>query len=505
MTGELKYVRKVGTGAYGRVYLVQTEEGKLVAMKRNLADSTTDFFAAIREYDFASRNPRAPFHPYLINFLQFENAKRKLRGKQLSPIPGKEYHDDSVHMVFEPAECDLSCYIDNTAINRGEKLQRLKYFLVHMLCALDYYHYNGIAHRDLKPANFLIVEQKEGKVLKLSDFAMAKHVTYQDRPTTYVSSAYYRSPETLRGHHSTTMSDIWSLGTILFQMFTSGILFNCKPEDLQHDEKIYQYQVKVIKDDKVTKEMNKLPPQEIRFFDSLPGPKWSQLIQLINDCLQFDPHKRPTINDILSRPEFSIYSPHVNELHKYFPRYNLITNLKMCDTTVRTNVLKKLIAVYPSICKEQWFRMRSLFMTVDIFDRYLAFNKEQAEKKKENLVDEANAVFVLAICFYLSINFHAITNMPLRMKDINKKIVGSEIENLEQTSLAVAEYILHNVARPGDIYHRTVYEMADEDKIVLTDDQGFDLLKFYCSNSKYEGKTVRDIYQDWKKSNAKVG
>lgn len=87
-------------------------------------------------------------------------------------------------------------------------------------------HAQGIIHRDLKPANVLLSSSLEGTPnCKVSDFGLAKWVDAESSATvtgTVVGSPAYMAPEQAEGKPSqvTFQADIYSLGTILFQLLT---------------------------------------------------------------------------------------------------------------------------------------------------------------------------------------------------------------------------------------------------------------------------------------------
>jgi eukaryotic-like serine/threonine-protein kinase len=107
-------------------------------------------------------------------------------------------------------------------------------------------HQNGIIHRDIKPANlFLTVDG----VVKVLDFGIAK-LRGEAGPTragAFLGTPSYMSPEQTRGEEVDARTDVWSLGTVLYQMlagrrpFTGGTdaavvhaVLHRPPEPLSH-------------------------------------------------------------------------------------------------------------------------------------------------------------------------------------------------------------------------------------------------------------------------------
>lgn len=91
--------------------------------------------------------------------------------------------------------------------------------------ALDHAHHNGIIHRDIKPHNILI--GRNGRV-KVTDFGIARAATSSSITQTgsVIGSVHYFSPEHAKGTQAGEMSDLYSLGIVLFQMLTAKLPFS---------------------------------------------------------------------------------------------------------------------------------------------------------------------------------------------------------------------------------------------------------------------------------------
>lgn len=86
-------------------------------------------------------------------------------------------------------------------------------------------HEHGIVHRDLKPQNILMDE--EGNI-KITDFgiAIAASETSITQTSSLLGSVHYLSPEQARGNKATSLSDIYAVGIILYEMMTGRVPFD---------------------------------------------------------------------------------------------------------------------------------------------------------------------------------------------------------------------------------------------------------------------------------------
>jgi eukaryotic-like serine/threonine-protein kinase len=90
--------------------------------------------------------------------------------------------------------------------------------------ALEACHAQGIIHRDLKPENVLITPDRQ---LKLLDFGIAllqgaRRLTWS-RLSNSVGTPDYMAPEQVRGERGDARTDVYALGTMLFEMLAGKV------------------------------------------------------------------------------------------------------------------------------------------------------------------------------------------------------------------------------------------------------------------------------------------
>lgn len=114
-------------------------------------------------------------------------------------------------------------YVDGedlaTLIRRIGRLPRDKGIdIAQQICAgLAAAHDRGVLHRDLKPSNVMV--DGRGRV-RITDFGLARLNTEQESPDVRIGTPAYMAPEQMAGGRVTEKSDIYSLGLILYEIFT---------------------------------------------------------------------------------------------------------------------------------------------------------------------------------------------------------------------------------------------------------------------------------------------
>jgi non-specific serine/threonine protein kinase/serine/threonine-protein kinase len=202
--GAYVIVREIGRGGMGAVYLAaraDQEFKKDVAIK--LLKRGTDTDEVLRRFR-AEREILARLeHPNIARLFDGGTTAAGLPYFVMEYIAGIPVTD--------------FCQTRNLSVE-----DRLRLFLK-ICAAVRFAHQNLVVHRDLKPVNILITNDGEPKLL---DFGIAKllgpvehafEVTMLDQQRL---TPAYASPEQVRGDPITTVSDIYALGTLLYEMLS---------------------------------------------------------------------------------------------------------------------------------------------------------------------------------------------------------------------------------------------------------------------------------------------
>lgn len=200
--GPYRLLRELGRGGMGTVYLAERDDvEKTVALKlvRNslAAPQTVQRFLLERRILARLKHP---------NIAQLLDAG-------MTP-------DQTPYFAMEYVEGEsLTAYCDRRQLGVQERLA-----LFQSVCeAVHYAHQNLVIHRDLKPSNILV---EEGGTVKLLDFGIAKLMEDNDDTAGLTHTGMrmmtprYAAPEQVRGEPVTTVTDVYALGVILYELLT---------------------------------------------------------------------------------------------------------------------------------------------------------------------------------------------------------------------------------------------------------------------------------------------
>lgn len=208
--GHYRIEAALGAGGMGVVYrATDTRLGRLVALKFLPPDLT--------------RNPQAT-----------ERLRREARAASSLNHPGictiydVDEHDGEHFIAMELVEGQT---LGTTIAGRPLAVPVLLDLAIGMADALDAAHTKGLVHRDFKPGNVMVTPRGQVKVL---DFGLAKPSIVEANsttgalltsPGTAVGTIAYMSPEQARGVALDARSDLFSFGSVLYEMATGQPAF----------------------------------------------------------------------------------------------------------------------------------------------------------------------------------------------------------------------------------------------------------------------------------------
>jgi mitogen-activated protein kinase 1/3 len=203
-----RVMKKLGTGAYGEVFLCYNElDGTEVAVKK-IGNFTRDPVVGKR----ILREVK------LLAELRHNNL---LHLCDILPVPNPDFED--VYLVTPYMHVDLHRLI-HSKVPLVESQSRA--LIIQILRGLNYLHSAGVMHRDLKPSNVLVNRDVS---LRIADFglARARSIEDMDQLTDYVVTRWYRAPELVllptAGYFEAV--DLWSVGCIFAELMGREPLF----------------------------------------------------------------------------------------------------------------------------------------------------------------------------------------------------------------------------------------------------------------------------------------
>ena len=158
----------------------------------------------------------------------FEEQEIKQRFRREAQAAGRMNHANIVS-VYEYGEDESGAFIamefvegktlaQALAEGRRFDLETTVNIMLGLLSALDYSHKVGVVHRDIKPANIMLTGEGE---VKVADFGIAGlESSTLTRTGIMMGTPSYMAPEQLLGHKVDGRADIFSAGSVFYQLLT---------------------------------------------------------------------------------------------------------------------------------------------------------------------------------------------------------------------------------------------------------------------------------------------
>ena len=201
--GRYQIIQELGRGGMGVVYKAQDTKLKRTVALKFLPSELTHISEIKERFIREAQAAAALDHPHICTVYEFDEAEDKTF-ISMAYIDGQ-----SLKKKIESSPLELSDAL-RIAIQAAEGLQEA--------------HKKGVVHRDIKSANIMVTEKDQAKIM---DFGLARitGTTMMTKEGMTMGTIAYMSPEQARGEELDHRTDIWSMGVVLYEMFSGQLPF----------------------------------------------------------------------------------------------------------------------------------------------------------------------------------------------------------------------------------------------------------------------------------------
>jgi serine/threonine protein kinase len=258
-------IEYIGSGGFGSVYKVKNLiDDSNYAIKILSMNMIQEYYLILREVRILSKLKHENVIGYYSSWIGVDD---------INETEEYEESDSFLKLYIQMELCDST--LDKYLSSRKHVEEFTNTNFIDQICdGLEYLHNNNIVHRDIKPKNIFLNEN----IVKIGDFGLSRKIIKGDRVlvsninnvyTSNIGSLLYSAPELLEGGIYNEKVDIYSLGIIIFELFS---LFTTEMEKSKECEKL-----------KGNNEYNF---------------QYQNVMKIITKSINSDPTKRSTLNEI---------------------------------------------------------------------------------------------------------------------------------------------------------------------------------------------------------------
>jgi serine/threonine protein kinase/tetratricopeptide (TPR) repeat protein/Tfp pilus assembly protein PilF len=195
-----RITEKLGEGGMGVVYKAEDAKLKRTVALKFLSPQAVGYDEEHARFQHEAQAAAALSHPNICTIHEIDEAEGH-SFIAMEYIEGQSLQDKIASQPLKIDEAiDIACQIAD---------------------GLHQAHEKGIVHRDIKPANIMLTNTGQVKIL---DFGIAKLAGQPQITKTGAvpGTPAYMSPEQIKGEKATTLSDLWALGAVLYELLSGS-------------------------------------------------------------------------------------------------------------------------------------------------------------------------------------------------------------------------------------------------------------------------------------------
>ena len=252
-------IEELGRGGMGVVYKAEDTKLKRTVALKFLPLELTHISEVKERFMREAQAAAALDHPNICTVYEFDEAEEKTF-ISMAYIEGQ-----SLKKKIESGPLELEEAL-KLATQVAEGLQEA--------------HKRGVIHRDIKSANIMVDERGQAKIM---DFGLARMAgaTLLTKEATTMGTIAYMSPEQARGEEVDHRTDVWSLGVVLYEMFSGQLPFKG-----EQDQAVV-YSILKEKPEPITDLKADIPVSieqvVYRALEKSPDKRYQQVVELIDD------------------------------------------------------------------------------------------------------------------------------------------------------------------------------------------------------------------------------